>query len=978
MEELDIDARTWTALNQLLDTALDLPPDKREAWLEELTGEYGPLALRLRELLTQAGQLTVEDPLNTIPKLDIPAFEEKTSPYSVEKPGDTVGPYRLVRELGRGGMGTVWLAERIDGMLDRPAALKLPSGNWQPAVLAERMARERQILATLNHPNIARLYDAGFHDGRPYLALEYVEGCSISDYCESQSLGVTARLSLFLDVIKAVAHAHSRLVVHRDLKPSNILVTGDGQVVLLDFGIAKLLEEGTAQETGLTEFGGRALTPDYASPEQIAGKPIGTASDIYSLAVVLYELLVGTRPYNLRRASRGALEDAILRVEPVRPSVAAPEPVRKILRGDLDTILLKALKKPPEDRYPTAEALADDLQRHLSGQPVLTRADSRTYRLSKFLRRNRLGVAAAMAVLLAVLVGVSTVLWQARVAIAERNRAEEVKAFLVDIFRDANLEEGEGKSLTALDLLKRANERIDNTLTSSPGVRSELRNAVGASLMSLGDTETAEVVTDRAVLEATETLTDNDPELLRARLLRAWVLLYRGKTKEMRLEIDRVMAAMETGQGLTAQDRVFAWRLLCGLSTDEGKHAEAESAGREAVRLADAMLSPYHREKVLALLELAYSYQQAQKPREALAMATRGYQTALAAHSSNLQHPIVIRAGVAYANALGSMGQWESAIEQIEQAIQNATAVFGESSMTVGVYWQNLVDYQLKAGSIKAALESSQTAFDLCDRFFEPDSYTHMAAVKTRALALSAARRMEEALPWYTGHYLAAERILGPEHRLVLESRASHARILAFNGKISEAERAIESITQEVRRLAPSSLYLATRIAGVIQRVAGNYEAALRHQEEALRLIDPDAPKTRLPMTLIELGLDYLELGRYEEAASALEQAGQALAEWDNRTDPDDADVLVGLGRIRLAQRKPAEALPLFEEADEFWREFDPGNRWAGEAALWLGRCYAALGRVRESREPLERARTILSRSPLQADVKLLELAGAG
>ncbi len=316
--KFNIDAASWVVLNRLLDTALDLPANERALWVDNLGPEYDSVKDRLRDLLSRADQPGAL--IGSLGALD--ALGESESSSS-EVSGETVGPYRLLRELGRGGMGIVWLAERIDGMINRPVALKLPRGHWS-ATLSERMARERTILAALTHPNIARLYDAGVTaEGNPWLALEYIQGRPIDEYCRAKNLSIQERLLLFLDVAAAVAHAHSRLVVHRDLKPSNVLVTDDGQARLLDFGIARLLEDDGRTESDLTQVGGCALTPEYASPEQIQGGPIGIASDVYSLGVVLYELLTGRRPYDIKRDSRAALEDAILEAEPKKPSDAA-------------------------------------------------------------------------------------------------------------------------------------------------------------------------------------------------------------------------------------------------------------------------------------------------------------------------------------------------------------------------------------------------------------------------------------------------------------------------------------------------------------------------------------------------------------------------------------------------------------------------------------------------------------------------------
>jgi serine/threonine-protein kinase len=330
-------------------------------------------------------------------------------------------------------MAEVWLAERVDGLVKRRVALKLPAAGIHAIQFAERSVRERDILASLVHPGIARLYDAGLAEGgRPFLALEFVEGANLTAYCDARQINVRERLRLFLQILSAVQHAHTRLVIHRDLKPSNILVSEEGEVKLLDFGIAKLMTEGAAPETELTQVGGRALTLNYASPEQISGQPVTTASDVFSLGTILCELLSGNRPFVPKRESRGALEEAILTAEARRPSQAAEsdshararsttvKKLKALLKGDLDLIVLKALQKPPEQRYLTADAFRADIERYLAGEPVLAQPESTTYRVKKFVLRHRLAVASATAVFFALAAGLSVALWQARVA---RNEA---------------------------------------------------------------------------------------------------------------------------------------------------------------------------------------------------------------------------------------------------------------------------------------------------------------------------------------------------------------------------------------------------------------------------------------------------------------------------------------------------------------------------------------------------------------------------
>jgi eukaryotic-like serine/threonine-protein kinase len=417
----------WHRLRQHLDDALALPPEARAAWLEGLQGDAAELRPQLAELLQQAAaQLnsTTPDALERGPVVPGPS---RPQPLMA---GAQVGPYQLRSLLGRGGMGEVWLAERTDMLQNRRVALKLPRGaDWRRG-MDDRLAREREILATLEHPHIARLYEAGLDSqGQPYIALEFVDGLRIDEYAEQHGLGITQRLELFLQVCDAVAHAHGRLVVHRDLKPANILVDRQGQVKLLDFGIARLLEAGAAPAGDLTREYGNALTPRYAAPEQLSGQILGTAADIYVLGLVLLELLVGRAALDAAwpadQVSGGQGLGETLR----RPSEMSPvRSVRDALRGDLDTIVGKALRPEPSARYATVDALAADLRRHLAHQPVLARPASRAYLVQRFARRHRWGVASATALLASVLVGAALSLWQADEARQQRDLALEARA----------------------------------------------------------------------------------------------------------------------------------------------------------------------------------------------------------------------------------------------------------------------------------------------------------------------------------------------------------------------------------------------------------------------------------------------------------------------------------------------------------------------------------------------------------------------
>ena len=540
MADLKFLSDEWPAISQRLDEALSVEPQQRNTWLDSLP-ETDSIKAKLRRLLFDAPGVETDDFLGTLPKLTLgPGAEGLRKAEEAVAPGTHVGPYRLVRELGVGGMGLVWLAERVDGGLKRPVALKLPRMNWSRG-LAERMSRERDILASLDNPNIARLYDAGLDEqGRPYLALEYVEGESIDVYCDSHGLSVSARLRLVLQVAGAVAHAHARLVVHRDLKPANILVTERGEVRLLDFGIAKLMEGELTQETQLTQQGGHAMTPDYASPEQIRGEPLGTASDVYSLGVVTYRLLTGTSPYTLKRQSAAALEAAIAAIDPPQASVAcADKAVGKQLKGDLDAVLNKALKKDPAERYATVDALINDIENHLSDRPVQAQPDRFGYRTAKFLRRHRWPVAAGSAAALALMVSVSVALWQAQAASQQRDRAlallsrnSAITEFL-ELFVTQAAESDRPMKLG--EMLDRSEAMADKQFKNEPEDRAVVLAMLGNYQESIQEITKAEALVKRAI----ESARDSKDASLKARLncQYASILLALGKVDEARRDL---------------------------------------------------------------------------------------------------------------------------------------------------------------------------------------------------------------------------------------------------------------------------------------------------------------------------------------------------------------------------------------------------------------------------------------------------------
>ena len=467
---------------------IELEEPARAARLAALATESPVLHAGVLELFAADQKAQAHSLLEGSPPVDAASL------HSVQ-PGSLLGPYRLLRPLGEGGMGTVWLAERADGLYSGQVALKMLHPWLSQPEIRERFAREGRYLARLTHPHIARLLDAGVNERQLYLVLEYVEGERLDHWCDARRLGIKARLQLFLQVCEAVSAAHAALVVHRDLKPGNILVTAGGTVKLLDFGIAKLVEsESSASErTELTRLGAQAFTLEYAAPEQLDTGLVTTATDVHALGALLYLLLCGQRPFGEEGASAIAMQLAILRDEAMAPSRrltpaagamrgGTQARLQAQLRGDLDNISARALQKNPRARYASVAALADDLRRHLAYQPVLARRESRWQRTQKFVRRNRLRLGAALAVSVSLAAGVAGIWWQAERAQAEAQRAEAVRDFLVGIFERnsvLNPEGAQARQATAEQLLALGAEQIGERLRDQPRARADLLATIG-------------------------------------------------------------------------------------------------------------------------------------------------------------------------------------------------------------------------------------------------------------------------------------------------------------------------------------------------------------------------------------------------------------------------------------------------------------------------------------------------------------------
>ncbi|HYJ42629.1 MAG TPA: serine/threonine-protein kinase [Steroidobacteraceae bacterium] len=875
MQKLQIDASTWSTLNRLLDEALDKPAAQLPQWLDELAPEFEGLKPRLRDLLSRTGLIETGEFLHTLPKFELEP--DDLAAASGEHAGQEIGPYRLVRELGSGGMGVVWMAERTDGLIDRPVALKLPHGAWKRAGLAERMARERSILATLAHPNIAHLYDAGITaDGQPYLAIEYVEGRRIDYFCDEQSMDVKARLRLFAQVADAVAYAHAKLVVHRDLKPANILVSA-GRVKLLDFGIAKLLEDGEARETRVTELSGRALTPDYASPEQLRGEPLTIASDVYSLGVVLYELLCGQRPYKLAHDSRGALEDAILQAEPPAPSGVVPSARRRELRGDLDTIVLKALKKKPGERYATVHALADDIGRFLDGHPVLARPDSWTYRTSRLLRRHRLVFSASTAVAV-VLVGATLYsMRQAQLARTEELRAGQVEQFIASILTDTQSAE----SPTAEGLLKQARARIGDEFADHPLTQIRLLLIVSRSLIGFSEYDAADEALDAALSISRDHPDAADSYVRQARVQRLSLHRFRGRLVQLRQELPALRSEMDRDGNWSPADRV---KLLIEAAYSANLDALDERAAvdiQTAADLALRELGPRHELTLEAASARSAILRGANRYDEAIAAAEQALALMISAYAPNLYHRRILDARMALGTSYLSKGRIHDAVRELGTVIDHA----GDRDFLELYAQVHITRAWVSGGEPQAALRALARAESLALDSNNADTVILSQAMALRAYVLASMGEMSPALQVIDEALKRYGREHARDHPPTLAFRALRAMILAHLARIGEARAELEEISglNEISGKKSSILHWTlphlSYAKGVVERLAGNCDLALTLQQEALQSIRAD-PGTWLKRARIlgEIGL-CAPAGQKARAVTSLDQALSLLRE---------------------------------------------------------------------------------------------------
>ncbi|HEX6804604.1 MAG TPA: serine/threonine-protein kinase [Terriglobales bacterium] len=594
----------WRELSPHLDHLLALAEADREAWLCAFEQENPDLGNTLRKLLDEQRAAASEHFLDASPRK--PVIDSSLA-------GQAIGPYTLLRPVGQGGMATVWLAERSDGRFQRQVAIKFLHFSIAAQGGLERFKREGRILGQLAHPHIAELIDAGVTPkGEPYLVLEYVEGEPIDAYCDGRKLGVEPRIRLFLDVISAVAQAHASLVVHRDIKPSNVLVRSDGQVKLLDFGIAKLLASDANAPSLATVEGAGALTPQFAAPEQISAAPITTATDVYSLGVLLYLLFSGEHPAGAKLSSAAEIVKSILEMEPAHLAETVTgerarhiaesrsttvDKLRRELRGDLDTIVFKALKKNPAERYPSVTALSADLHRYLRHEPISARPDSTAYRARKFIQRNRTAVALGGLALFAIFAGATGTLIQARTARRqrdfafaqrdraelERDRANRVTDFMTDMFKVSDPTEARASGRSTREILDKAAGNIETGLAKDPELQARMMHVMGNVYKNLGIYDRAESLLRRAMDSAQRNFGPTNSETMGAMSDLSWVLSQQGRWADAEKIERQVLELQRRVLGPENPDTLSTMVNLCVTLEIEGRHAEAQTLGRETL-----------------------------------------------------------------------------------------------------------------------------------------------------------------------------------------------------------------------------------------------------------------------------------------------------------------------------------------------------------------------------------------------------------
>ncbi len=839
----------WERLQTLFNKAVGLSGREREAFLEEQCGDDRELHSKLISLL-DADELNADNK-GTIPQM--PNIVDIDAALS----GTTIGNWRVLERVGVGGMGSVFRTTRADGGFEQEAALKVVKKGMDTESVVQRFRQERQILARLNHPNIARLLDGGVtEDGRPYFVMEFAHGLPITEYCDKHRLSVEQRLELFQKACDAVHYAHQSLVVHRDLKPGNIIVTDSGDLKLLDFGIAKLLDD--SQDKHLTRTGIQIHTPAYAAPEQLLDAAITTVTDVYALGAILYELISGRRPFEVRR-SVDEYRQLVLDGQPAKPSTAVTrslattgdrrgrqtaeqlsalrgartEHLRRSLAGDLDTICLMALHREPTHRYASAEQMAADIRRHLDGHPVLARPDSMRYRVTKFYRRHRTGVVAAVAVIAAFTT--MSVFYTQRLAeerdlaLDEQRKASEVVRFVTGLFEVSDPSESRGDDLSARQLLDAGAVQINTELVDRPSVQATMRRVLGEVYYSLGSIELAEELLSAALQQQKDIYGDENLDVATSKIALGFIFQDRGDVDEAGVLYREALQTKRTLLGEEHPDVMEAISVLAFLEETKGNFDAAKRLYIDALDMGRRLYVGDSERTAEAMTNLAGLYRSLDRSRtaepllrDALAMQNRVYggphpesddtKRQLAGllrntrrfeeskslyleviesrtHMLGPDHVEVAHAWNSYSQLLSDMDQHEDAVAANKRFIEIMERAYDGPHPSLGAAYNNLAMFLVNVDDYDGAILNYRLSIEMQDAVKLPARHLNRSfPISGMASVFLEQERYAEAETIFRDMLALRREQLPEEHRLVSELKYSLGAALTGLGQLDEAE----------------------------------------------------------------------------------------------------------------------------------------------------------------------------------------------
>ncbi|MBI5710495.1 MAG: serine/threonine protein kinase [Candidatus Eisenbacteria bacterium] len=992
-----LDRESWQRIDALLDSALELAGDERSAFLDRACAGDPGLRARVDMLLAADA---VSGSLLDRPVLDsVPGLLEEDEGRETRAKVDRVGSWRILREIGRGGMGVVYLAERADGQFEQRVALKLIKRGLDTDEIVGRFQQERQILARLEHPHIARLVDGGVTDeGLPYIAMEYVEGVPLTEHCRSRGLGLDAALRLFDQVCEAVQYAHRNLVVHRDLKPGNIMVS-EGAVKLLDFGIAKVLAPGGGEAAKTMTMAPR-LTPDYAAPEQLRGEPPTTATDVYALGVVLYELLTGGRPHRRRDTTHAGAENATLDEEPEPPSTAAarrgreararagpvpgeatagPGAWRGRLKGDLDDIVLMALRNEPERRYPSVEALRDDLTRWRAGRPVRATRPTWGYRAGKFVRRNRAAVTAGALVALSIVAGLIGTTWQAHVAARERDRAllearkaSEIKDFALGLFQVSDPEQSRGANITARELLERGAGRVERELKGQPAVQAEMLDLIGGVYYQLSEYARAESVLVRATELGRRTLGREHVQV-------AHSLSRLGQVLDAEARYDAAIAALR--EALAIQQRQPGERRaevaatlsnLAATYDHAGRPDSAEALHSRALAIDRALFGEESANVATDLDNLGVVLQARQRPADAVPLLRRALEIRRRVLGS--EHPATATVAENLALALQNLGRTGEAVRLHEEALRIRRKILDPMHLDIAHTLGNFANLKRDQGDHAGAASMYEEALAIERHALGSDHPDVARSTNNLAILYYQRHEFERALQHFREAFESFRRVHGGQHPGTLNMEGNIGAVLRAMGRYQESERVLAGVLARRRSILgedDADVANSYHNLGVLHHLVGRDDIAESELRRALemrgRLLgDSTAPVAQSAEALAGLLRDQ---GRHGESLPLYRRAVAIDARVFPKPSPQSAEAFVGIGRLLVLMGRPREAEPYLRDALAVRSAaFGAQDGRTAEAAVALGLCRAAQGAGDSADSLIAPGLPVLRRQPGRPD----------